>query len=179
MYGSGSSSSVFEVEQPQSVVESPMELVGRLDGDEFYRQARSGGKPESANLRAPFWLALRSGTRFEMPVTIRNTGKNTWAGNSHVYGKGFTGDVFVGIRRWKCERDGHLDFAKGPRGEILGAAGALPCNLFPGESTDVIIMGIAPVVPGNYVAEIDVGIKGVGWVGPADNPPVTVQVKIQ
>jgi len=179
VYGSQSAVSVFAVESPMSLVSNPDELARRLEGDRSYKETHSGGQGNSADMRAPSVLTLNKGCRFELPVTIRNTGQNPWAGASQIYGRGDSGDVAAGIRRWKNMNPAVSDFARGPHGEVLGSAGFLPCNLLPGESADVIVSGIAPIVPGRYAAEVDMIIKGVGWAGSPDRPPVTVMVTVR
>jgi len=179
VYGTNSDVSIFEVESPCPVAEGLEDLASRLKPDIFRAQTGSSEKPESASIRAPAILQVNKGDRFELPVTIRNTGSNTWAGNSYIYGKGGAGDIVAGFRCWRRGKTGVPDFARGPRGEILGATGSLPCNLLPGESAEVIITGIAPVIPGSYAVEVDIAVKGLGWVSPDDSPPVTIQAEVR
>ncbi|MDD4872120.1 MAG: hypothetical protein PHR77_16310 [Kiritimatiellae bacterium] len=178
-YSSPSGISVFEVESPMSLPSGPTELAKRLEPDPLYMETHSGQKANAANFRVPARMELRKGSRFVMPILVRNSGQNTWAASSYIYGKEEKGDVFAGIRRWRRIDPEVGEIARGPRGEILGIAGYLPSNLSAGEITEMFVAGIAPIIPGRYIAEIDIGIRGAGWMSPPGRPVVTAEVMVK
>jgi hypothetical protein len=170
---------VFEVESPDAVPRDPREVTRRLANDPFHAESRAGGKGDDFELTAPAELTVWPGARFDLPLTVRNQGRNAWAGDGYVYGRDDAGDVSVGIRRWRRVDSGTFEIATGPRGAPLNATTSLPTNLLPGESAPVKLACTAPIRPGRYVAELDVAVRGSGSMGAARRPPATVSVLVE
>ena len=166
---------VFAVDSAMTVPRHPAELQERLF-EENHPHLSASTETLSISIDRIETIKARAGAEYEFYIVVTNTGTETWCARGAAFGMGPTGDPVIAIRTWMEHPapDTPLNLI----GRTLSAGGMLTRDLTPGESTSVLIHGLAPLVPGHYRASLDLYLQKMRWNSPLTSPPGVLDLEV-
>lgn len=115
-----------------------------------------------ATYTAPLQLSAQAGATITVPLTLRNSGSQTWLATA-------SGPFRVGY---------HLTRPDGSPVSFNGRRTPLPRDVPPGSSVDVAALLTAPPTEGEYIVAWDMVQEGVTWFQWNGTPPAVTQLTV-
>ena len=110
--------------------------------------------------------AVSAGSRFDIPIRLRNEGEARWLGRSH----GIPGMTCIGA---------HLKDGEGKVTDYDWYRLSLSEDLAPEEERELTLELTAPAVPGRHVVELDMVAEGVTWFSQLGSPTARLIIDVR
>ena len=156
---------------PQPVDELPAETAEADEEPASVAEPRETARsPEPVPYRAQwiddrFPAHLRAGQTVTVPITVKNTGTETWIASGEF-------PFRVGYRYYRNRRMLALGDEKDVRTE-------LPQDIAPEEAVTLSVRLALPDQPGNYTLEVDIIHEGVAWLKELGSPVLTRWITVE